>query len=607
MRALLWTAVRGLTLSLLLSLPVAHPPIASAEADAPKDIKAPDVIHWNIAAATVDADGKVNAIVYLTTNQGFSLYKHKTTVTNEQGYQLESLKDPGTVEITDPVTKEPTYVYKEGEFIFTFKPTDSTTQAPQNFGISIRYIACTEQICLFPYTQKLSIQLVSGSALIASQTDASIGESTGNDLGINTDESEDFESRLAQKLKDSKSFWLILLIVFLGGILTNLTPCVFPMIPITMRILSGQHKSPYHAATAYAGGILVTYTLLGIIAASTGGFFGALLANKWFNLFFAVMMFLFGITMLGFGNLSKLQLLGNRFGAGNPSLKNAFLMGSGAGLVAAPCTGPILAVLLAITAESGELVRGSFLMFIYSLGFAIPYVFLGGASAKVQRIKAPPQVQLGVKLLFAGVMFALGLYYLRIPFYSFLESMNHVWYPVFLVTLPLGLIGLAVILFNEKLHNNKVLQIIPPMLIALAIFSFIRYEYVAGKEAVKAAGLVWYKDESLALDMALKENKPILVDGWAEWCEACKKMDVTTFAEPAVIEELKANWIILKFDLTEVNDVNDDITERYELSSLPTLIMVPSSGSLAQKEAVAGYVNGATLLKRMKAFHKKQR
>ena len=559
----------------------------------PHNIKAPDVIHWRLSAATEAPDGKIKVIATLQTERDFTLYKEKTTVTNDQGYQLENITDPGTQQILDPVTKKMTHVYSEGNFIFVFAKKNNSIPTPKDFNVAIRYIACTTKICLFPYTENLSIQLVENSS----------GDGIATTDSGTEDAHEDFESRLANRLKNADSFWIILLLVFAGGVLTNLTPCVFPMIPITMRILSKQHKSAYKSSMAYAGGILVTYSLLGIAAASTGGFFGAMFANKWFNLFFAIMMFLFGLTMLGFGNFSALQSLGDKFGSGKNSLKNAFMMGAGAGLVAAPCTGPILALLLAITAQSGEFARGSFLMFIYSFGFALPYVFLGKASASVSQIKAPPQVQLGVKMLFTGVMFALGFYYLRIPLYSFLESMNELWKPLFLGTLPLGAIALLITLKNPKFHTNKYAQIIPPLLLALGLFGLIRSHYHESKRT----SLIWYKTETEAFAAASSENKPILIDNWAEWCEACKKMDVTTFTEPEVIEELQKNWVILKLDLTESNDANDAIMAKYSLAGLPTMVLLPASADIKQKELIAGYVNGAALLNRLDKFAKQKR
>src|SRR5690606_35442186 len=134
-------------------------------------------------------------------------------------------------------------------------------------------------------------------------------------------------------------FGLLLGIVLLGGLLSNLTPCVYPMIPITLRLLGRQGSSPYLSASFYALGIVISYSTLGLIASLSGGMFGAMMATKTFNIIFAVLMFVLGITMLGFGDFSKIQMLGNRLGSGAPSLRNTFLMGTGAGLVAAPCTG----------------------------------------------------------------------------------------------------------------------------------------------------------------------------------------------------------------------------------------------------------------------------
>jgi cytochrome c biogenesis protein CcdA len=126
--------------------------------------------------------------------------------------------------------------------------------------------------------------------------------------------------------------------------------------------------------------------------------FGAMMASKTFNIIFAIVMITLGITMLGFGNFSKLQMIGGRLGAGKPSLRNTFFMGAGAGLVASPCTGPILAALLAYTAKNHTVAESSALLLVYSIGFALPYILLGGAAARASQVKVPPQIQIAVKL-----------------------------------------------------------------------------------------------------------------------------------------------------------------------------------------------------------------
>lgn len=301
--------------------------------------------------------------------------------------------------------------------------------------------------------------------------------------------------------------------------------------------------------------------------------------------------------MLGFGDFSKLQMLGSRIGSGPPSLFNVFLMGTGAGLVASPCTGPILAALLAWTAKNQDITESATLLLTYSFGFALPYVFLGASAAKVSRVKVHYRVQIAVKLIFASVMFALGLYYLRIPAYEFLQELKPWWKTIAFWSCLTGTILLATWIALPRLHNNKLSNVFPGLILALGIFATSQALTTGPVSSLK-----WYKVEEEAWAAAKAAGKPILVDAWAEWCEACKKMDVTTFVDPEVVAVLEKDWILLKLDLTESNDVNDALQEKYGLQSLPTLTLLPPDANLEQKVHITGYASAGTLLTRLREW-----
>jgi len=557
------------------------------------DINPSDVIIWSGSDAREQSDGSVHVGIRLNTKKEFTLYADKIKISGPKGWILESTEAPPTRETIDPITGDRIQVFYGGDFLLKFKGPSAWTDS--EFDVNVKYIGCTKVICLFPYTEKMKVPFYSTDKLAENAP-----------ILAEVDDSQTFEEKWSERLAGGGiPYGLLLLIVFLGGILSNLTPCVYPMIPITLRLLANQGKSPYLNASIYASGIVVTYSSLGIAAAMSGGMFGALLASPTFNLVFAVVMTTLAVTMLGFGNFSKLQMIGNKMGAGKASLKNTFLMGAGAGLVAAPCTGPILAALLAYTAKNQEsILASSFLLFIYSLGFALPYVLLGGAASQVSQRKVSPKIQVGIKLLFASVMFALGIYYLRVPFYGTFNQLHEIW-PTLAVFA--GVTGVAMLFYwvsNTKLQNNKYSMLIPSLILGLGIFATSQWASRTdlSAEVENSATLTWTHSEDEAIAAALEANKPIMVDFWAEWCEACKKMDKTTFLDPDVRNELAANWIILKLDLTEDNDANDEIQEKYQLAGLPTLILLQKDGSLDGMNKMGGYTSANKLIKNLKTF-----
>lgn len=566
-----------------------------------------EVVHWTSAGATTVDRSTVEVSLRLATDRGFALYEDRIKFAPPFGFSEIAKSAPAGTLKPDPISGQPTQLIDGGEFIIRFTGPVATLGA--NIPVSVTYTACAEGVCLFPFTEKLSVALVDAPP----PRDVAALSPAVQFQNKATEDQVDFESGLARKLESGKlSIWALLLVVFIGGLLTNLTPCVAPMIPITVRVLSGRGGHGLRNASLYAAGILVTYTIAGVAAGLSGGLFGSILANAKFNLFFAAVMALLGLTMLGYGNFSSLQNLGMKFGSGKPSILNVFLMGAGAGLVASPCTGPILAALLAYSAKSASFAESVALIATYSLGFSLPYVFLGGAAAKVSKIKVNYRVQIATKLVFASIMFALALYYLRVPAYGLLQQLKPHFGILSGIFAPLGLAMLLVWIAVPFLHNSKAMSLAPALVLAIGIFSGSQlYFSPSGKTgqttengSAMPESLPWMKDEAAAYGAAKASNKPILIDAWAEWCDACKKMDVTTFEDPRVIAELNKNWILLKLDLTEGSDANDALQDKYNLQSLPTLTMIPASGDLAGKDVVMGYTPAETLLGRMREFSK---
>lgn len=575
----------------------------------PADIRPQDVIEWTPFEAVEHPDGRVEVTLRMSVKGDWKVYTHNLKFTGPGGYEVLKIAGPKTLRIVDPISTEEVDVYAGGEFQVSL--TGAPAWTAERFPLQVTYVGCTNVICLFPYTHPMEAPFRKeangeASAEPTGTAPGTMQEAAGAQPTIREEpvsQQPDFESQLAQKLRrGGGSLGFLLALVFVGGILSNLTPCVYPMIPITLRLLSKQGTSPYTSAAFYAAGIVVTYSSLGLVAALSGGLFGSLLASKPFNLAFAGLMFALGSSMLGFGNFSKLQMLGSRLGSGKPSHRNTFFMGAGAGLVAAPCTGPILAALLAyIAGKGGSVSSGVNLLFAYSLGFALPYVALGGAAAHLSKVKVSPQWQIATKLIFASIMFGLGLYYLRVPLYALFVMLRPFWKPLTLFAAGGGAFLTLVWVATPRLSGHKLSSLLPTLLFGLGIFAGSQWA-TSSPQGHESVTLYWYHDEASALAAAVKEKKPILADMWAEWCEACKKLDATTFKSPEVRATLANDFILLKFDLTELDAKSEEIQKKYEVQSLPTLILLPINGDVTHKKSVMGYVDGPGLLKEIKEF-----
>jgi len=582
------------------------------DAQKSRDIRPQDVIHWAPQLAEVNPQaGELLLVLGLTTERDFTIYVENLKWGPPAGWSIRSVSSPPKSRQFDPISRQDVDVFTGGTFKVLLQGPKGET--PKTVDLMVEYVGCTRVICLFPHNVSLSFAVIPNAKSLGAPP-TSVGDvnataattpGESNDASSPNSSSGTLEEEFAKKVKaGTMTFGMLLLIAFVGGLLTNLTPCVAPMIPITIRLLSNQGARPIFGSSMYALGIVVTYTVLGVIAAMSGALFGNLIAHPAVSITFGIVMALLGLSMLGFGDLSKLQQFGGRIGSSQGGPFNAFLMGTGAGLVASPCTGPILAALLTYTAGKSSVSEATALLGIYSLGFALPYVFLGASAAKISKMRVNYRVQVATKLVFAAVMFGLSLYFLRIPLYGLFTSLKPYWGSIGLIgsILGLGLTGYMIV--KAGLEQNKFFMIIPAASLGCGLFFGIQ-SLTRSSESTHNT-LTWYKTEATAFAESEKTGKPILVDAWAEWCEACKKMDVTTFADPAVIEELGSNWIVFKMDLTESNDQNDALQERYELPGLPTLTLLPSGGNLDKKRALNGYVSATTLLQELTSFRKKK-
>ncbi len=219
----------------------------------------------------------------------------------------------------------------------------------------------------------------------------------------------DFQAAIA------KSLPLALGVVFVGGILTSLTPCVYPLIPITVSIFGArQGVSRLKGAalsSVYVLGMAVMYTGLGIGAALTGKAFGHVMANPWVIGTVAGVFILFGISMLGAFELNVPTGLQTRLSqVGGEGWGGAFAMGLVSGVVAAPCTGPILGGVLTYVATTQNVVLGGALLFTFSIGMGLLFFVIGTFAVSLPK---SGNWMDAVKSVLAVVMFVVALYFLK--------------------------------------------------------------------------------------------------------------------------------------------------------------------------------------------------
>ncbi|MGB8933287.1 MAG: cytochrome c biogenesis protein CcdA, partial [Anaeromyxobacteraceae bacterium] len=213
---------------------------------------------------------------------------------------------------------------------------------------------------------------------------------------------------------------------FAGGLLTSLTPCVYPLIPITVSVFGARRAGSRGQAMLLSGlyvlGIAVTYSALGVGAALTGRAFGSVMSNPWVIGAVAIVLVAMAASMFGAFDLALPASLQARLSrVGGAGFAGSFAMGLVAGVIAAPCTGPVLAAALAVIAQRGSVAYGLAVMFPYALGMGLPFFLIGAFSLSFPKSGAWMETVksiFGVALLAAALVFARDAFPAMKPLFS---------------------------------------------------------------------------------------------------------------------------------------------------------------------------------------------
>ncbi|MFN2547903.1 MAG: protein-disulfide reductase DsbD family protein [Myxococcales bacterium] len=363
-------------------------------------------------------------------------------------------------------------------------------------------------------------------------------------------------------------------ILFAAGVLTSLTPCVYPLIPITVSVFGArqvEHRARSVGLSAtYVGGIAATYSALGLFAALSGKAFGSALSSPVVLTVLAVFLIALAASMFGAFEIALPQGVQQRLaGVKGTGYAHALGMGLVAGLIAAPCSGPVLAGVLAFVATQRSAVLGFWMLFTYAIGMGLLFFILGATSLRLPRSGAWMETVksvLGVALIAAAV--SLLLPYLPKPHELPVSARN--------VAIVAGLLAFAGVLagaLSLSFHGEareKALK--AGALVVLMLGLGLEFGWLGSPKTLKA-DIPWLHDETAAVNQSRATGKPLLIDFGAEWCAACKELDLHTWSDPVVAHEVTQKFVPLKIDAT-ADEVMDAMQKKYALPGLPTVLMM---------------------------------
>jgi thiol:disulfide interchange protein DsbD len=396
-------------------------------------------------------------------------------------------------------------------------------------------------------------------------------------------------------LIESQGMLFTLLFVFISGLALNTTPCVYPIIPITIGFFANQSRGKtggtFLMSATYVFGMAITYSLLGVVASMSQGLFGGLLQNPWVLIGLALLMLGLALSMFGvyeFRLPAFLNRLADKSTRSAGGTLRAFLMGLMMGIVAAPCIGPFVLGLLVHVGAKGDPIYGFFMFFVLSMGLGLPYLFLGTFSGALKRLPRSGEWMVTVRKVFGLVLIGMALYFVA----PLLGQATKFAFVAFFLTSAAYLIGVEAGRVQAKGFAWG--------LKALGLGSLVAGVVMILPERTEV-GIVWQPYSAAALLSAQREGKPVIIDAFADWCIPCKELDRFTFTH-AEVRRQASEFVTLKLDLTrhEPNSEEDRTRERFGILGVPTILFLDTSGQERRDLRLEGFEKAESFLTRMK-------
>jgi len=481
----------------------------------------------------------------------------------------------------------------KGDFTLELAQTGSKPAIVNSANLELTYQLCNEltNVCFRPQTTHVDLALPTSALSTAAQSN------------VQSDESESFMDKLVSLFHNNKDNMLIMFgLMFIAGLLSVATPCVYPMLPITSMFIvgraNGDASKEKHHALAYLAGMVITYMALGLMAGMTGGAFNTFMQSALVNLGFAVFFAFFAIALLGFYELSFMQNEVHSLDQHSSKVKGVsgtLMMGCVAGLVISPCVGPIVFALLLQVADNiaekaaalaainqsldfwGKLsiaAQGSVMMAGFGLGVGLPFFTI--SVVKFKKMPKAGYWMNKVKYAFGFMILYFAYTYLQKGMGVLgVESATTATFAIGLVAIWIAVVHCNVLTLlpkdaqpNQKMqHYVGVLSMLVGGWLVVAGLGNMPFMNIAQAETYaqngtvqdtktginptaapvqKEAGITWYRSFDAAKKVAQETGKPIFIDFYASWCANCTEFKKETANNEQLNQALREKAISVK-------------------------------------------------------------
>ncbi len=369
------------------------------------------------------------------------------------------------------------------------------------------------------------------------------------------------------KLKKKSFNFLSLVLLFLSGIATSFTPCVFPLIPLVFGFIGATGKNPKRALALSSTMVLsmgVVYSALGVFAALSGKVFGSLTKSPGFLVGAGMIMVLMGVSLMGYLPFKTPSFVskGMRTYKGKGFL-SAITMGLFLGAIGAPCVGPVLVSVLTYVSTTQNALVGALMLFSYSMGIGLIFVIIGTLSQSLGKSFSQGRWMESLKNFFSLLIIGGGFYFMGMGLKTNL-----------LIYVFLLFVGLWIIKESFKVEGKVVkgsLILIAILTIAVPSYKLYNVIHHHGGKIFGGKGVVgWESSYKGALEKASKEKKIVFIDFYADWCENCHKLEKSV---EKVYPEVKNKVVFLRINMESQDKVKESLVKKYNIVGLPGVVM----------------------------------
>ena len=569
----------------------------------------PFKISANLLKERVTAGDTVPVIILFSIASNHHIYKDQIRIEsgNPEQFSLESMELPaGKIKFDTFLEKEVELYEGQIEIKSYIRVSKDVSAGSSSIRLEVHYQGCSDKICFTPKMEEFTIPVQ------VEQASWTAGIASGEEKPTHpvSKPVKEVEAGGFQKTIESKGIFVSLILIFLAGVGLSFTPCVYPMIPITVAVIGGQTsgeqttaRKPLKAfflSLIYVLGISIVYSALGVTAASTGALFGTALQSPWVIGFVVAVFVGLAMSMFGVYYLRVPSFISDRMGTGTrKGIIGVFVMGLVSGIVASPCIGPALASLLVYIASTGNKFLGFWMLFVFAWGIGVLLIVLGTFSGAIKAIPKSGAWMEIVERIFGILLLGAALYYLRLIISE----------TVFIIILGLFLIVVSVFScgFARLAHKSTSFQRAKKVF-GIVAFIFGTYFLIGHlifkglilppfltttqNQSVRTVeNINWLFSEEEGLKQAKIKGKVAMIDFWASWCAACMEFEKITYANPEVIKELK-RFVNIKIDCTNTNDPDTKrLWSKYGIVGLPTIVFIGKDGNIVKDKTVTGFVN----------------